>query len=259
MARTKRHFKSGHTWQITNSAITITKELCEALVSWIPAGTRDLPLEYENEQNECAQAENDTHLVDGLPGIEINKGLETVGGSQKTYHKILKIFYCKNQTLYDEIRTAINGEDINTATRLAHTIKGVAGNIGAESLYDISARLESELKTKGVDAAVDLLDTFEDKLNTVLSSVRIFINGSSIKANQNVLKPLANVDMEKVNKIIEELSQIIEFDISEARSKVKQLKEILGETKEITVIETAIDDYDDNAMSGIERLKEQYS
>ena len=46
-----------------------------------------------------------------------------------------------SRTRLQEIRAALHSGDRETAGRLAHTVKGVSGNLGAESLYSAAAEL----------------------------------------------------------------------------------------------------------------------
>ena len=46
----------------------------------------------------------------------------------------------------EQIKAALQSGDVETATRLAHTVKGVSGNLGGESLYRAAADLEKAIK-----------------------------------------------------------------------------------------------------------------
>ncbi len=54
---------------------------------------------------------------------------------------------------------------------LAHTIKGVAGNIGARNLYLAATDLEAALRQKQIGNIAGLLDAFSEALDLVLGSI----------------------------------------------------------------------------------------
>ena len=61
--------------------------------------------------------------------------------------KKLKITFAKNnQGRFDEIASAVKSGDIKLAHRLAHTLKGNAGQIGESNLQNAAAKVESLLK-----------------------------------------------------------------------------------------------------------------
>src|SRR5262249_30648396 len=66
--------------------------------------------------------------IDGLDSVD---GLRRVGGNNKVYVKLLHQFASEQADAAAQIRTALDARDTESATRLAHTLKGVAGSLGA--------------------------------------------------------------------------------------------------------------------------------
>jgi two-component system sensor histidine kinase/response regulator len=56
-------------------------------------------------------------------------------------------FLESNRSLIAQVHQAIANGDIAGAERLAHTLKGVAGNIGAQEIQQLAAELENSFKT----------------------------------------------------------------------------------------------------------------
>jgi HPt (histidine-containing phosphotransfer) domain-containing protein len=76
------------------------------------------------------------------PGIDTAKGLDNTMNDPAFYRRILRLF---QQDQGDFIRKFMEAEqlgDHREAYRLAHTLKGVAATIGADSLHDAARRLE---------------------------------------------------------------------------------------------------------------------
>jgi two-component system sensor histidine kinase/response regulator len=65
-----------------------------------------------------------------IKGLGTNDGLARVAGNRKLYLKLL------------QTTVALNQGDRGLAERLAHTLKGVAGNIGARSVQAAAGALE---------------------------------------------------------------------------------------------------------------------
>ena len=83
-----------------------------------------------------------------LPGIDATLALNRLGGNAKLYLKLLKQFsefYADTPEKFDALMVA---NDFLGAERLAHTLKGLAGSIGATRLAETSAALEKCCKTE---------------------------------------------------------------------------------------------------------------
>ena len=80
-----------------------------------------------------------------LPGIDTKKGLHYTGGNIALYQKLLHEFARYNKDDADTLKRLIEQQQIKEAQRLAHTLKGVAGNLGATELQLICRNIETEL------------------------------------------------------------------------------------------------------------------
>ncbi len=77
-----------------------------------------------------------------LPGIDLQAGLARVERDQGLYLKLLRRFRADQAGFGTAFRAAWSQGDMETATRLAHTLKGLAGNLGAHVLQEAARRLE---------------------------------------------------------------------------------------------------------------------
>lgn len=111
-------------------------------------------------------------LPDQLPGLDVKEGLSRINGKVETYLQVLKLFKDSHLKYTEEIRSAILCGDTNTAVRLAHTLKGVSGGIGANELAGIAKRVQGSLSegSKEFDLESDLKD-LDEKLKIVINSI----------------------------------------------------------------------------------------
>jgi HPt (histidine-containing phosphotransfer) domain-containing protein len=75
--------------------------------------------------------------------FDVNKLSEQCGGSNAVVLMVLEEF--QNQTPIDisGIETALQAGDIETASKVAHSLKGASGTMGAMSLHALSAEVEA--------------------------------------------------------------------------------------------------------------------
>jgi CheY-like chemotaxis protein len=65
-----------------------------------------------------------------IAGINLADGLKRVAGNRRLYRDLLGEFVAKQGNAAAEISIALERGDLKLAERIAHTVKGVAGNLG---------------------------------------------------------------------------------------------------------------------------------
>ncbi|MBF0413070.1 MAG: response regulator, partial [Desulfamplus sp.] len=152
-------------------------EIFKALVKWIKPAKRSLPDEYLSKidskaNNGVGSASSEIELnLSSIEGINTELGLSRVSGNKKLYLSLLTKFHRDNQDTTIKIQDAIKQQDQELAVRLAHTVKGVAGTIGAIDLQTIGAELEATLKSDGYADDTNLaplIDRFDAALRKTL-------------------------------------------------------------------------------------------
>ena len=138
-------------------------ELFTALTTWIKAAAP------EAVTGERHLEEEETHGLPDVEAIDAVTALARIGGNRALYASLLEKFSLDQSRSVDDIRSALE-EDRDLAVRLAHTLKGIAGNIGAMELYSIAGSLEKAIRDPSGDAVSSLLGTVQAKLTTVIES-----------------------------------------------------------------------------------------
>ena len=141
-------------------------DLFSTLLYWIEPGERELPKPARHEPLETG---GDTPIV--IPGLDTEAGIARVGGKLASYLRVLRKFVDNQTTTMDQLRAAVEERDGETAVRIAHTVKGIAGTIGALDLFETAAELESALREKPTSPPGRLVAKVSDQLKQVLSAV----------------------------------------------------------------------------------------
>ncbi|WP_137972133.1 response regulator [Pseudomonas sp. F(2018)] len=105
------------------------------LAKWIKPATRQpAPL---------PQAEHPVdELPDSLEGIDMTAGLATCMGRRELYLRLLRKFRDAQAGFAEQFQAALADPDAQAAERLAHSLRGTAGNIGAKGVAQAAAELE---------------------------------------------------------------------------------------------------------------------
>ncbi len=97
------------------------------------------------------------------------------------YRELLLKFAAKNADAGLQISAALQGEDRNVAERIAHTVKGVAGNLGIKRVQFAAEKLEKAIRDG--DAAVStILQDFISLLRPQIESIERAVARSAMPA-----------------------------------------------------------------------------
>ncbi|QBK03594.1 response regulator [Hylemonella gracilis] len=96
--------------------------------------------------------------VAALQGLSDIAGLDTATGLRRVMHRVdrymalLRKFLEGQQDLAEALQQALDTQDMDAAMRLAHTLKGVSGNVGAVQVQAAASTLEQALRERRAEA-----------------------------------------------------------------------------------------------------------
>jgi two-component system, sensor histidine kinase and response regulator len=91
-----------------------------------------------------------------IEGLDTGLGLRRVVGRKTLYLTLLQKFAHQHAHAIDEVEDAMGALDWRRAERVAHTLKGVAGNIGASALEAAAGALEAAIHQRQPYAMIKL-------------------------------------------------------------------------------------------------------
>ncbi|PUU89420.1 response regulator [Halanaerobium sp.] len=133
-----------------------------------------------NLRNETSSSLNDKlrQQFDGLNALNLNSALDKVYNNYQLYQQLLIDFYNDYHKFDQLIANLVENDKFEQLAEELHSLKGVAGNIGAADLYQITQELNSAIKNgRNFD---DLLNKFYQKLAVLIKQ----ISSSNLMAQQ---------------------------------------------------------------------------
>jgi two-component system, sensor histidine kinase and response regulator len=100
-------------------------------------------------------ADDSSHDLPSIGGLDTKDGLSRVGGNRKLYLKLLGQFIDQQGPSVEQITDALAKGDIPLGERLAHSLKGVSGNIGATQVQSTAGVLERLIHDRADATSVD--------------------------------------------------------------------------------------------------------
>lgn len=141
--------------------------------------------------------------IDELPamdGLDTGDGLSRVAGNRSLYVKLLRQFTQQQAGTPGMISEALSSQDSKLAERLAHTVKGVAGSLGARKVQQAAAGLE---KAIAASCASDVLKPLLAEFGTVLDDFVARLRGAL--PQDNPVQTATAVDTEHVKDILQRM------------------------------------------------------
>jgi signal transduction histidine kinase/CheY-like chemotaxis protein len=155
--------------------------------------------------------------------INTDQGIKNIGGNSRLYKKILQDFADDNKNTAPDIYRDITAGDYNKAFIAVHTVKGVAGNIAAVSLYEAATYLEEALKNEAYDQAELLYLPFKQAINTVLEELQVLAK----IPNRDLKLMTGDIDRAKAQQLIQKLRSLLLEANAEAGDQVTEIANLL--------------------------------
>jgi PAS domain S-box-containing protein len=159
-----------------------------------------------------------------IAGLDVSGGLKRVAGNAKLYRKLLLESREEFRTACDRVRSLLASGNQADAVRLAHTIKGVAGNLGAERLQNAGGALEAALRQESPEGIEPLILALKDAVAELLPGLEAL--DTSVEPAGSA--PVAAIDPSIVTPVVRELMQRLLSDDMSAEATLDRLEELLG-------------------------------
>ena len=231
------------------------KELFAALARWITPGERAVaPVALDEEKRNPEEI----RLPDTLPGIDMDAGLVRVNRNRKLYHELLVKLHDSYANARSELQGMLDQGDRANAQILAHTIKGVAGNVGAGELQAAAAGVEAALKQEE-PVSDSVLDAFGQALEKIIETLAPLAAERTDNLQKTPEAAASNVDPGRLIEALQRLQPQVKA------CKPKLCAPILEEMESLTwpydlasavgELKTLIKRYKfDDALASIDRL-----
>jgi CheY-like chemotaxis protein/HPt (histidine-containing phosphotransfer) domain-containing protein/HAMP domain-containing protein len=188
------------------------RTLFDVLGQWItvPEDRRGSPSDETGTGAEPASS------LPELEGIDTAASLERLGGNAELYVTLLESFVEQQGASDKAISEALSTDDHALAERVAHTVKGVAANLGMEALFKVSGELEAAIRAEDKDAIGDCQDRFALALESTLQTIKQAFPDASKTEDL----PVISEDENMTDKVEDDSRLILVAEDSEINQKI---------------------------------------
>ena len=152
-----------------------------------------------------------------IAGLKMDAALRRVGGNLDLMRKLLGRFVDTQCDAARRIAAALDAGELEEAARAAHTLKGLAGNIGADALAGCAAALERVLAGDGVGAQ-PALAALRHALDPLLPAITLALHGRGSGSDAGLAAAAATPapdpapDPARLGEVLSELARLLAQD-----------------------------------------------
>ncbi|MBF0383381.1 MAG: response regulator [Magnetococcales bacterium] len=226
--------------------------LFSTLIEWIEPKEGTLK-EVPKESIRSMVSAND---LPDLPGVDLEKGLLRTAYNVDLYKNLAKRFVKDHGDDVSKIYEALASEDMKQAERLTHSVKGVAGNLGASSLQDKLAILELAVRGSELNRAHDILPALKESFDELVQAIPIFI--SKLEEKDVAIQSKSDFS-ESTDKAIDNLCELLSDDDVNALDYFQTVRHSVAKSiplDSLHKLESALDDYDfESALLELDKVR----
>lgn len=158
-----------------------------------------------------------------LPGVDLASGMRRVLGKPELYRRLLDKFASGQADVVERLRAALIEGEQESAEREAHSLKGLAGNLGAVDLAAQAAAVESAIKDACHEELGVLLAELERSLAPLIAAIlalqepgeRALVDGAQLRPLCLQLQQLFLDDDPRAGKVFDEQAELLRSAFNE--------------------------------------------
>ncbi|MFY9479766.1 MAG: response regulator [Aquabacterium sp.] len=165
----------------------------------------------------------DSDTLPACATLDTRDGLARCLGNTDLYRRLLKGFDKTQGPASDQIEQALARHDYDEVLRVAHNVRGLAGNIGAHQLVNAIAQLEEACLRADPDESVARARAAQDSLQAVLHDIHTLVKAHGNGHTADSPMPASPVPLAELSPWWSRLAALIHDQDAQAPDVLRQL------------------------------------
>jgi two-component system, sensor histidine kinase and response regulator len=200
--------------------------LFQTLLQWIkprPQEREKRPAEELLVAAKTAPAADDP--LASIAGLNVAPALKRMLNKRDLYERLLRQFADEQDGAVDAVRAELAAGERTVAERSAHSLKGMAGSLGAEELQERAGRLEQAIKQGASDEEIaSLAEETDSELRPLVAALRKALAPAGAVTPESASPDL---DWATARELVERLETLLDDDDAEAIELFEQEADLL--------------------------------
>jgi HPt (histidine-containing phosphotransfer) domain-containing protein len=201
-----------------------------------------------------AKAADDVFLPE-IDGVDVRDGLARVAGNQRLYKDLLMRFAMDQNDVGAQISSALESRDLKLAERIAHTVKGVAGNMSIRKIFSSAGSVEKAICERD-PALPALLGEFRSLLDHQVHAIRQALPDASAQHARRKMN--RDFDAHEASSVARRLQELLEASDGASEEAFSAFTDAAGgvvDKQQLDALGSAISEFDfDSALSKLNEI-----
>jgi CheY-like chemotaxis protein len=193
-----------------------------------------------------------------IRGVEIKQGLQRVAGNKRLYADLLRQFALKHADAAAEIAAALDKDNREDAGRMAHTVKGVAGNLSITEVHAAAQQLERAIRESLASISTDL-ERFRSRMQSSAAAIRQALGDSGSSCAEQ--RPVAMFSADRAETAIKHLRELLDACDGNAGDAAAELIDAArgkASMDDLEALNAAIRDFDfEGALARLNTIEQE--
>ncbi|KOR33510.1 hypothetical protein TI05_00540 [Achromatium sp. WMS3] len=180
------------------------------LLEWIPPRHQELtniPTVALSKNNLAGPT------IPEIAGVDTAKALHRINGNLKLYHSLLKTACIHHQDVVSQVKTTLELEKKEEAMQLLHGLKGILGNLGANTMFELTSHIEKMLRGDKIDDLNAQIIQLESQSKALFKAIEQYLKTLDYTNSNNT--DTKHINTKKQHSKSEELDQNAIIDLIE--------------------------------------------
>ena len=134
--------------------------------------------------------------------LDTRNGLSRLVGNEKLYHQLLRQYIRGQTEALTRLRQHVLVGDLASTGQVAHSLKGVSGNIGAVSVADLAGAIEKASNHHATtEEMMALLVELEQKFASVRQAILQYLPSEAKTTEPIAIEPISPLLREKLQRL----------------------------------------------------------
>ena len=190
-----------------------------------------------------------------MEGVDLPGGLERVAGNRRLYRDLLTQFAAKQGSAARQIQAALERGDRSQAERLAHSLKGAAGNLGIQQIFHSAGKLETAIR-ESQPTVEEMIKELAPALERQAQAIQ-----QSLATTPATTPRAPRAEPLEVSAAVARLKELLEASDADAPQAYRHLAELLAGTvapSDLKALEAAVNTFDfETALVKLQEIAER--
>ena len=231
----------------------------EALFATLSRWTQSRQNEVSGATVRNRSADNDESILPNIDGVDAEVALKRIAGNKQLYRDLLTKFASKQGAAGENILQALESGDRQGAERLAHSLKGVAGNLAMNEIFKAAGKLENAIRESN-PVVRNLVEELNSALERQVSNIRAALPTASAEGEKRLDSMPA--DPQKILMALSQLKELLgtnDADASDAYARLAVLVRGQTDSSLLEALGAAVSCFDfDSALQTLDRIVKDY-